>query len=96
MNSGKADLDDYLQENCLVDFDGKPMSRDRRSEESRGRERARERHTSHQVKLTRQKPNFQITFSRPKSSERFILEFLILVEFRQLVLSFIRVYGVAF
>ena len=44
VNSGKADLDDYLQENCLVDFDGKPVPK-----ESRGRDRTRERHTSHQV-----------------------------------------------
>jgi len=50
INRGE-ELDDYLKENCLVDFDGKEIPKDRHD---RGRnydrdERQRERHTSHQV-----------------------------------------------
>lgn len=53
VQQGGDELDDYLKENCLVDFDGKELSRERSSSSSdRGRDRdrtARERHVSHQV-----------------------------------------------
>ena len=46
VNRGE-ELDDYLKENCLVDFDGKELPRDRKYSNDRGRER----HTSHQVRF---------------------------------------------
>ena len=45
VNKGKDELDDYLKENCLVDFEGKEIPKER----GRERERNRERHTSYQV-----------------------------------------------
>ena len=56
VHNGGEDLDDYLKENCLVDFDTKEgSSRDKNSSRSSGHEkergRERERHISYQVNL---------------------------------------------
>jgi len=48
VNKGKDDLDEYLRENCLVDFEGKEIPKERQSERGREKERHRERHTSYQ------------------------------------------------
>ena len=41
-------MDDYMRENCLVDFDGKEIDRSRAPSRD-GSERGRSRHMSYQV-----------------------------------------------
>ena len=43
-------MDDYMRENCLVDFDGKEIDRSRAPSRD-GSERGRSRHMSYQVLL---------------------------------------------
>ena len=43
-------MDDYMRENCLVDFDGKEIDRSRAPSRD-GSERGRSRHMSYQVRF---------------------------------------------